>query len=445
MADTMQIDSSFDIQGYIRAYGPRGRVNRLIALMDRNPEMKIVASSLLANEAPKIMEDDLLYTRIFRLLAQIDPSVSMNEGQLEESKKKVKDLTHKLDEDVQRWRNLNKDENARIAYVDLASHFEKQGKYELACTKYMEAYEFADTHFQQIQLRILICKAAILGNTWVQIKQYAPHLLESSEFRSTLSQFEHQHGVLMVCLGLYYLHKGQYVDAAQYLVNQPCSSVTDYLTNIISAEHLGLYGALTAVVAFNRGQFEARVIRNKVFQTFLQQSSKAKALVNAYFSSNYKAVNVALEDIKDYLKLDFYCRDQYRDFISAVRGKAMVQFFSPYSNMTMQNMSEEFGVSLEAMETELVTCISQGHINARINSKDKTVTAVEVDEEAQLFNEIKSNGVQWTRETKAMLLRMSMVRRGVALNPASRSRSDDDDDNFLGNVLGASFFRGGRR
>merc|ERR1719461_618080 len=229
------------------------------------------------------MKDDELFQRVYRrarnILGENNDACNYDELRLEQTRKGVRDESNRLDEDVQRWRNLNKDENARIAYVELADHFESQGKFETALAKYMEAYDFADNHFQQIELRIRICKAAILGNSWAQIKQYAPHILESTEFRQQIQKYKHQQGMLMICLGLYYLHKRMYTDAARLFVMNPCQNLGEAFKDIISEEHIGLYGTLCAVVAYNRGGFEDNVIRNKTFQSYLKQSPKASALV----------------------------------------------------------------------------------------------------------------------------------------------------------------------
>jgi len=312
--------------------------------------------------------------------------------------------------------------------VELAEHFEKQGKFETAVQKYTEAYDFADTHFQQVELRMRICKAAILGKQWTHVKQYAPHILESSEFRATISNFKHHQGVLMICLGLYYLHKGQYSGAARYFVMNSTTNIGEMFQDIVSEEHIGLYGALCAVVAYNRGEFEDKVIRNKTFQSYLKQSEKASRLVNAYFESKYAAVTQALKDLSVDLNLDLYLRDQAADILSAVRGKAMVQFFSPFSAMGMDRMANAFGVTVQELEDELVNCISHGHITAKIDSHKKVLQSVDPDEEGELFREVQESGRNWTRETKAMLLRMSMVRNNVGLSAGRGFGEEDGDD-----------------
>jgi len=438
-----------NVPQYVSDYGPRGRINRLFLIMQHLPEHAATAALEAITEASKCMKDDDLYLKVYgkakSILGSEHDACRYDEFLLEECRKSVRDESSRLDEDVQRWRNLNKDDQARIAYVELADHFEQQGRFDNALTKYMEAYDFADSHHQMIELRIRICKAAILGNSWSHIKSYAPHILESTEFRQQIVKFKNLQGVLMICLGLYYLHKRHYSEAARQFVLNPCTHLGGMFEDIVSEEHIGLYGALCAIVAYTRGQFEDRVIRNKTFQTYLSQSKKASALVKAYHECRYADVTLALNDLEVDARIDLYLKDQSSEILSAVRGKAMVQFFSPFSAMGMDRMANAFGVSVNELESELVTCISQGHINAKIDSHKKVVQAVDPDEEGDLFREIADAGRTWTRETKAMLLRMSMIRTNVDLHQRVGQGDFDatDDDSFVGNMANFGNIFGG--
>jgi len=440
-----------NVQSYVKAYDHRGRLNRLFLIMHHIPEHQTTAALDAISEVQHCMMDEELFQRVYRrarnILGDNHDACSYEEGRLEQTRKATREESNRLDEDVQRWRNLNKDENARIAYVELADHFEKQGKFETALAKYLEAYDFADTHYQQIELRIRICKAAILGNSWAQIKSYAPHILESMEFKYQINKQKDSQGALMICLGLYYLHKRMYAEAAHQFVMNPCQGLGPAFKNIISEEHIGLYGALCAVVAYTRGAFEDRVIRNKVFQSYLQQSKKANALVKAYHECRYADVTTALRDLDVDARIDIYLKDQASDILSAVRGKAMVQFFSPFSAMGMSRMAEAFGVTVEELESELVTCISQGHINAKIDSHNKVVQAVDPDEEGDLFTQITGSGKKWTRETKAALLRMSLIQNHVDLhqNRGDGGHFEDSGEEHMFGGIGTFLGLGGRR
>jgi len=430
---------------FVEAYGPRGRINRLDLIADHIPEHASTAMlESITNVTDCIMDDDL-YTRTYNKAIQIlgEGTVVLDEFLLQESKQKVRETTNKLDHEVQRYRNLNMADKTRTSYIDLAEHYERQGNYGVALTKYVEAFECADSPRHIVEIRVRICKAAILGNVWPQVKQHAPSVLEGNEFRTQIRTGTDK-GILMVCLGLYYLHKKQYNEAARYFVTNPHKNTANYMTDIISNETIGLYGALCAVVAYNRGEFEDHVIFSKFKQNYLQSSPKALALVQAYHECRYADVTKALKDLEVDIHIDLYLRDQASEIISAVRGKAMVQFFSPFSAMSMERMANAFGVNIKELEKELVICISQGHINAKIDSHNKVVQAVDPDDEADLYDSVHQMGSNWARETKAMLLRMSCLQHGVEASEMGERNFDgpEDGDGMGGLGMFMNFGRG---
>ena len=71
---------------------------------------------------------------------------------------------------------------------------------------------------------------------------------------------------------------------------------------------------------------------------------------------------------------DIYLYSNVESLLSAIRGKALVQYFSPYSAMDLRKMAKSFNVSVPEMEKELSTCIADGHIKAKIDSHSKVCT-----------------------------------------------------------------------
>eukprot|EP00494_Astrolonche_serrata_P023107 UN23364 len=398
-----------DVKKYVRAYGARGRVSRLLLIAEHIPSHAKTALLEATREVKNCMADTDMFRYVFNkaklYFGEGNKELSYDGQLLNSTESSCREQNNKLDGEVQRWRNLNNNDKTRLAYIELANAFETQGKFAEAFQKYMEAQEYAESHRYQIELKVRICQAAILASNFIQVKHQATHCLESMEYRMTLKK--HEDGILCVCLAIYYLNRRMYPEAAQWFYRNNCVSLEKYLSNIISDEDIGLYGALTNIIYCNRGQFESRVIRNKIFQGYLAKSPKARNLVNSYHQCRYADVTKALAALDVDVRIDMYLKEQASDILSAVRGKAMVQFFSPFSAMGMGKMAEKFGVSEEDLEKELVTCISAGHIHAKIDSHNKVVFAIDKDEEEELFDEIKKMGDEWKQQTQAMLLRMS--------------------------------------
>jgi len=432
-----------NVTKYVERYAPRARIERLLLIADLVPSKASEAMFEVLKNAQHVQKDEILFPRLYSKAAGVlgdayKDACSFNELTFEKVKHEVREANTKLDGEVQRWRNLNNNDRTRRAYIELGAHYESQGKFEPASQKYLEAFDCAETHPAQVDLRVRLCKAAILAGNFQQVRQNAHHVLDNTDYRGSMSNS--QRGALMVCLGLYYLHKREYADAAFWFVQQPCRSLENELSGLITDEHIGLYGALCAVVNYNRTQFEKNVVRNKIFSNFLKRSPKALKLVQSYHNSEYSNVTKALRDIELDTRVDLYLKDQSAGVLSAVRGKAMVQFFSPFSAMGMDRMADAFGVSIKELEAELVTCISQGHINAKIDSYKKLVFAVDRDEKQELFNEVNKMGTTWLRDAQATLLRLSMIRHGVQLSQSREGvEMDEDGDASMMGLLGSAF------
>jgi len=111
-----------------------------------------------------------------------------------------------------------------------------------------------------------------------------------------------------------------------------------------------------------------------------------------------------------------YLYPNVEPLLSAIRGKALVQYFSPYSAMDMKKMAKSFNVSLPEMEQELSACVSDGHIQAKIDSHSKIVYASLQNKRNKLFDEVLQLGDDFATEIRGVLLRMSLQENGVVVS-----------------------------
>jgi COP9 signalosome complex subunit 1 len=117
-----------------------------------------------------------------------------------------------------------------------------------------------------------------------------------------------------------------------------------------------------------------------------------------------------------------------------VRSKALVQYFSPYVTVDMAKMAAAFNADVDALEKELAQLIMSRQIAARIDSQRKVLHARNADARASTFEAAVKMGDEYLRETRALVLRINMMRadfvvRGAGEGPglsakSSRHRSD---------------------
>ena len=98
--------------------------------------------------------------------------------------------------------------------------------------------------------------------------------------------------------------------------------------------------------------------------------------------------------------MDMYLSDRVDTLLSAIRGKALVQYFSPYSAMDMKRMAQAFNVTVPEMEKDLATSIADKHIDAKIDSHSKIVYAASVNRRKKLFKDVLNVGEEFARDMK---------------------------------------------
>lgn len=138
--------------------------------------------------------------------------------------------------------------------------------------------------------------------------------------------------------------------------------------------------------------------------------------------------------------IDLYLCPRVDHLLTAIRGKALVQYFSPYSAMDINKMADSFKVPVSEMEQELAVCIGDSHIKAKIDSHNKIVYASKTNKRNELFQSVLNLGEDFERDMKAVLLRTSLIKNNVIVSQQNQVWGSDgfgyDDDGGQGGIVG---------
>lgn len=107
-------------------------------------------------------------------------------------------------------------------------------------------------------------------------------------------------------------------------------------------------------------------------------------------------------------------------------------------------MAKAFNVSLPEMEQELSTCVSDGHIQAKIDSHSKIVYASLQNKRNKLFDDVFQLGDEFATEMRGVLLRMSLQENGVIVSQTRElmqemelmGETDDPKSGLMGAMAG---------
>jgi len=148
----------------------------------------------------------------------------------------------------------------------------------------------------------------------------------------------------------------------------------EVFNDIFSYQDVGTYGALLALVEFDREELKNKCLDNSTFRNFLESVPKIKDLVNYFYDSKYEKMLETLESVKGDLKYDYLLEQHLPYILREIRNKALVQYVLPYTHIDLNQMAQIFDTSLEKIESEVVSLIQSKKIKARIDSHNKILS-----------------------------------------------------------------------
>jgi len=204
---------------------------------------------------------------------------------------------------------------------------------------------------------------------------------------------------------------------------------------LVLQQDVATYGALCALAEFTRPELKAELLDNASFKNFLTLVPHVGRMVTDFYESKYASCLATLEQLRNDLALDLHLHDHIGALYEKIRSKALVQYFSPYVAVDLARMSQAFQTPLVDLEKELAKLIADGVIAARIDSHNKRLVAKHQDERAATFQTTLASGQEFATATRAMLLRVNLVRANFVVKPGSKGAGG-------GAMIGSSKERG---
>lgn len=320
-------------------------------------------------------------------------------------------------------------ESIRGALLALAEFHRERGELREAWRRVARSREYCGNGRQHTQVCLLLVELSVDLREW-------------SSVRDTISRAEHTvmgdiddplfHQKLRAGQALAHLAEGRYLEAAKTL-----TSISPELTNqfhsVISAEDLAMYGALLGLATLDRGTLHSLVI-DGVFKGRLELVPAMREALRHYSRAEYgQCLSLLQNSIRRDLLLDLHLHAHVPILLDMIRDRCIVQYFQPYSSVSLEKMGVVFGCNAKEMESVVAKLISNGGVDgmplgdgARINALDKTLSVEgprSVERKARRRARVKAAmmGVQFTRDAEGMILRVACMEHGIAIQSEKRS------------------------
>jgi len=136
------------------------------------------------------------------------------------------------------------------------------------------------------------------------------------------------------------------------------------------------YTVIVSMFALPRNDLKDKVIKGAEIQEVLHSQPQLKTYMMSLYECKYGDFFKRLAEIETSLKEDRLLSPHYRYYVREMRIKAYSQLLESYSSLTLDYMSNSFGVTTDFIDKELHRFIAAGRLHAKI---DKVTGIVETN------------------------------------------------------------------
>ncbi|KAI8966226.1 26S proteasome subunit RPN7-domain-containing protein [Daldinia sp. FL1419] len=419
-----------DLDLYISNYKGRTRFERLLLIGQCSVPLCVDALKAAIAEA-KRGNDVQRYRDAYeciRRAAPDEPEAKWDEAWVAATEKSNKLETHRLETELKGYKNNLVKESIRIGHRDLGEHLETIGDLNGASEAYIKMRPDASTqsHIQDVGKHII--SIMLQKRDWATVLANANKVLAASPGGSEQSS---EQAYQKMIYGLAHLGESRYYDAAKSFLEVGDPTNCQAHNDIASPNDIATYGGLLALASMDRLELQTRVLDSANFRNFLELEPHIRKAVSLFVNGRYSACLGILESYRNDYLLDIYLQVHVPAIFSQIRSKCIVQYFVPFSCVTLQSLNDAFAKPGESIEPELITMIKSGALNARINTIDKLLVANSTNSRSAMQKKTLDTVKHYSKEILERLRRMNIVAADLEVKGSRKVATGG-----AGNVLG---------
>lgn len=250
---------------------------------------------------------------------------------------------------------------------DLGRHYQAIGDLPKAFEAFSHMRQDVSLSKHAIGVSRHLIEVSIEQKNWMAVSSHV------QKIRSNMSNTEEDklmQPYLASAEGLAHLDNKDYYNAAKSFLSTD-AGMGSRCSNFISPNDIAIYGGLCALATMERNELNLKVLENSSFRTYLELEPHIRRAITFFVNSRYSACLNILEAYRaDYL-LDIYLQKHVDDLYSMVRSKSIVQYFIPFSCVTLESLNSAFAAPGKTIDKELSKMIERKELVARIDTKNR--------------------------------------------------------------------------
>ncbi|KAH7140634.1 26S proteasome subunit RPN7-domain-containing protein [Dactylonectria macrodidyma] len=400
-----------DLDLYLQNYTGRTRYDRLILIGKCSVSLCVDALKAAVAEA-KAGSDVSRYREAWdciRLAAPNEPEAQRDDAWIENTDRTNKLETARLELELKGYKNNLIKESIRMGNEDLGRHFESIGFLNEAAEYYSKMRQDVSTTKHIIDCGMRLVNISLQRRDWTMVLNNLGKITgvpNGEEEKATQAYTKIVSGIAL--LGL-----GHYSDAAKSFLQTDFGLPSVTYSHVASPNDVAIYGGLLALATMDRKELQTRVLENQSFRTFLEHEPHIRKAISLFVNGRYSNCLSILESVRNDYMLDIYLQRHIPAIYAQIRSKSIVQYFVPFSCVTLDTLNEAFAREGESLEEELVEMIREGTLKARMDAKNKLLLAVVPDPRLEMQQKALEAARQYEQEAKERLRRMSLVAAGL--------------------------------
>lgn len=334
---------------------------------------------------------------------------------------------------------------------ELGKHYYNIGEYGNAAKAYAKMRDYCTTQKHVADMTLRLVFVSIAQRNWNSVANYCTKLHTVSV---KTDERERLLDIANVCQGLSGLAQGQFQYAAEqfmavspsYVTMEPVAGI-HFQKAVVTGNDIAVYGGLCALASMDRRQLQERVLNNANFRQFLELEPHVRRAISAFVQSKYTGSLSILDSYRTDYMLDLYLQRHFDDIYARVRSKSIVEYFIPFSTVTLAELEKAFpprAPANQGIEAELINMIQRGVLDARIDLVDKLLVAPKAVPRTQVQKEAMTMAKNYERALRLRLLRVNMTAAGLEIEDKKKGKGGSGMQMDLAGIVGDDGFgRGG--
>ena len=303
---------------------------------------------------------------------------------------------------------------------DLGHFFYAIGDYSNSHKSYMKMRESCTSNKHLADMTLRLVYVSIAQKSWLTVQSNLAKVDAAQLKGDDKTKLE---PIVSACTGLAHMCNSNFKEAATnflgtspaFLTAEPAAGIT-WQKEVISGNDVAVYGGLCALASMDRSELQTKVLGNSDFRNFLELEPHVRQAINLFCNSKYSACLDVLEGYRSDYLLDVYLSKVLNTIYGRIRTKSIVQYFIPFSCVTLVEMSSKFpAAGSVSIEEELEHMINDKTLEARIDLVDRLLISPPTNPRYEVHTDALKMAETYDHTLRLRLTRLNMQVAGLEI------------------------------